>query len=186
MSRQIAEAMRLPETQVERVAVSALLHDIGKIYEVFAPILQKPGRLTAEEWEVMKTHPARGAELVVTVSHLKYAVPSVRSHHENWDGTGYPDGLAGERIPLGARIITVADTIDALTTDRPYRRRLTPDDVRAELVRCRGTQFDPAVVDAVLSADLWNRLFPSNEAPEPKSILALRRRGGTRAAATGN
>jgi HD-GYP domain-containing protein (c-di-GMP phosphodiesterase class II) len=173
----IAEELRLSDRDVDRVAVAALLHDVGKIYEVFAPILQKPGRLTEEEWEVMKTHPVLGADLVATVAHLRHAVPSIRGHHENWDGTGYPDGLAGERIPLGARIISVADTIDALLTDRPYRKRLTSQDVRAELVRCRGTQFDPRVCDVVLSAPLWVRLFPEDrEEGQEQSILALRRR----------
>jgi hypothetical protein len=175
-ARVIAGAMGMSGAELERVTVAALLHDVGKIHEVFAPILQKPGRLTDEEWDLMKTHPARGAELVTTVSHLRYAVPSIRGHHENWDGTGYPDGLAGDRIPIGARVITVADTIDALTSDRPYRKRLTPADVRAELVRCRGTQFDPAVCDAVLTGETWKKLFPEVEGSAPSSILALRRR----------
>lgn len=161
-SRLIAQSLSLPDPVVEKIAVAALLHDVGKIHEAFAPILSKPGRLTEEEWAIMKTHPARGAELVATISHLKHAVPSVRGHHENWNGTGYPDGLAGEKIPLGARIITVADTIDALVTDRPYRSALSPQDVRAELVRCRGSQFDPTVCDAVLSADTWRLVFPSS------------------------
>jgi putative nucleotidyltransferase with HDIG domain len=177
MSQTIARALGLKDKTVEEVRLAGLLHDVGKIHEVFAPILRKPGRLTEAEWEVMKTHPALGAELVNTVSHLRTLVPAVRGHHENWDGTGYPDGLAGEKIPLGARIITVADTIDALTTDRPYRSALGPAEVRAELVRCRGAQFDPAVCDVVLSADVWGRLFPDSNAVSIKdTTLRLGRR----------
>jgi hypothetical protein len=183
-SRTIAQALELPPQQVDRVAVAALLHDVGKIHEAFAPILSKPGRLTEAEWEVMKTHPGLGAELVATISHLRHAVPAVRGHHENWDGTGYPDGLAGEKIPLGARIITVADTIDALTTDRPYRTALGPAEVRAELVRCRGAQFDPAVCDVVLSADVWMKLFPESAIVGRESTLRLGRRARTAAVAT--
>jgi HD-GYP domain-containing protein (c-di-GMP phosphodiesterase class II) len=182
VSRKIASGMQLPDREVENVRLAGLLHDVGKIHEVFAPILQKPGKLTEEEWEVMKTHPALGAELVATVSHLRKIVPLVRGHHEAWNGSGYPDRLAGELIPLGARIITVADTIDALTTDRPYRQRLGPDDVRAEIVRCRGTQFDPHVCDVVLSAGVWDQLFPGTTEPMTSSVLTLRRRSSPVAA----
>lgn len=176
MSELIARSLGLKDKSIEQVRLAGLLHDVGKIHEVFAPILRKPGRLTEAEWEVMKTHPALGAELVNTVSHLRELVPSVRGHHENWDGTGYPDGLAGEKIPLGARIITVADTIDALTTDRPYRSALGPAEVRAELVRCRGAQFDPAVCDVVLSADVWGKLFPDAGSHVRETTLRLGRR----------
>jgi hypothetical protein len=183
-SRVIAQALRLPSQTVEQIEIAALLHDVGKIHEVFAPILSKPGRLTEDEWETMKSHPARGAELVATISHLRHAVPPVRGHHENWDGTGYPDRLAGERIPLGARIITVADTIDALTTNRPYRAALSPSDVRPPPPPRRGTQFDPTVIDVVLSADTWDQLFPEDAGPKPSvlRIGGLSRRSQTREA----
>jgi putative nucleotidyltransferase with HDIG domain len=161
----IARALGLPARQVERIRIAALLHDIGKIDEVFAPILQKEGRLTPEEWEIMKTHPIKGAELVSTLSDLRDVVAPIRSHHEHWDGRGYPDQLAGDAIPLAARIITFADTIDALTTDRPYRRALGQDDVRAEFERCRGTQFDPTICQRVLSPDVWSQLFPPRVTP---------------------
>src|SRR5204863_3987702 len=102
---------------------AALLHDVGKIYEEFAPLLRKEGRLTSEEMMTMRTHVVRSAELVETAARLRGSIQAmIRHHHENFDGSGYPDGLAGVRIPLGARIIMIADTIDAMTTDRPYRR----------------------------------------------------------------
>lgn len=158
-ARLIAQAIGLREKQVERVAVAALLHDVGKIHEVFAPILSKPGRLTAEENAIMQTHPVKCEELVRTVSQLKDVIAPIRHHHENWDGTGYPDGLVGEAIPLASRIIMFADTIDAMTTDRPYRAALTETQVRAEFVRLRGRQFDPAICDQLLSHRIYPKLF---------------------------
>jgi hypothetical protein len=156
----IARGLGLSSRQVDRVRIAALLHDLGKIDEIYAPILRKEGRLTAEEWKIMKTHPIKSAELVATLSDLKDVVKPVRHHHEHWDGKGYPDGLAGEDIPLGARIITFADTIDALTTDRPYRRALGEVEVRAEFVKHCGTQFDPTICGHVLSPAVWSELFP--------------------------
>lgn len=158
-ARLIAEFLNVPRKQVERIFVAALLHDVGKIHEVFGPILSKPGRLTSAEIEIMQTHSAKGAELIQNVSQLRDIVPVVRNHHENWDGTGYPDGLAGENIPLGSRIIMFADTIDAMMSDRPYRAGLTALQVRAELVRMRAQQFDPHICDAILNNPLWQELF---------------------------
>ena len=155
----IARAIGLPAAQVDQIGRAALLHDVGKIHEKYAPILSKTEKLSPDEWVTMKEHPVDGANLVATMSRLRDIVPAIRGHHENWDGTGYPDGLAGECIPLAARIIRFADTIDAMTTDRPYRRPLTELDVRGELVRCRGTQFDPAITDNLLSSALWPTLF---------------------------
>jgi len=126
------------------------LHDVGKIHERYAPVLRKPGHLSPEEWMTMKQHPVDGAELVSTMSRLRDIVPAIRHHHERWDGTGYPDGLAGETIPTISRIIAFADTIDAMTSERPYRKPLTESEVRSELVRCRGTQFDPTITDKLL------------------------------------
>lgn len=162
-SRTIARAIGLSPREIEQVTRAALLHDVGKIHEKYAPILSKTDKLTPDEWAIMKEHPADGATLVATMSKLRDVVPAIRHHHENWDGTGYPDGLAGELIPLASRIIRFADTIDAMTTERPYRLPLTEAQVRAEIVRCRGTQFDPMVTDRLLSSSLWGALFSSPE-----------------------
>jgi len=155
----IAKAIGLSPADVERVSVAALLHDVGKIDEKFGPILAKEGRLTPEEWEIMKQHPTRGAQLVGLLSSLKDIVAPVRHHHENWDGTGYPDGLRAEQIPMAARIIMFADTLDAITTDRPYRKALGIEEARAEFVRFRGKQFDPNICDRVVSAAVWSELY---------------------------
>jgi HD-GYP domain-containing protein (c-di-GMP phosphodiesterase class II) len=166
-ARIISRAVGLREKEVERIVAAALLHDVGKIHEVFGPILSKPGRLTAEEQIVMRTHPIKSAELAGTVTQLKDVVPLIRHHHENWDGTGYPDGLKTDAIPLGSRIIMFADTIDAMTTDRPYRAALDATSVRKELLRFRGTQFDPQICDALLKSPEYSKLFaPANASVE--------------------
>jgi len=126
-----------------------LLHDIGKI-GIPDAILLKPGPLTPEEWKVMHTHPEIGRRLIERIPFLRGAVPIVYSHHEKWDGSGYPRGLGGEDIPLGARIFAVVDAFDAMTFDRPYSKAITFDAAKAEIKRCAGTHFDPAVVEAFL------------------------------------
>jgi HD-GYP domain-containing protein (c-di-GMP phosphodiesterase class II) len=160
-SKIIARTIGLKPAEVERVGVAALLHDVGKIDEAFAPILAKEGRLTPEEWDIMKRHPIRSAELVGLLSSLRDVVPAVRHHHENWDGTGYPDGIKGEAIPLASRIIMFADTLDAMTTDRPYRKALSVEEARAEFVRFRGRQFDPAICDRILDQEAWSEIYRS-------------------------
>jgi HD-GYP domain-containing protein (c-di-GMP phosphodiesterase class II) len=158
-ARVIAQIIGLRPSEVKRVEIAALLHDVGKIHEVFAPILQKPGRLTDEEHAIMQTHPIKSEELVSRVSQLRDIVAPVRHHHENWNGTGYPDGLAGELIPLASRVIMFADTIDAMTSDRPYRKALDEHAVRQELVKYRAKQFDPTICDALLSSARFSELF---------------------------
>jgi putative nucleotidyltransferase with HDIG domain len=171
---QIARLAGLASTEVEKIGTAALLHDVGKIYDKYAPILSKEDRLTPEEWAVIKEHPADGANLVATMTTLRDLVPAVRHHHENWDGTGYPDGLKGEDIPLASRVIMFADTLDAMTTKRPYRGPLGEEAVRSELVRCRGKQFDPEITDRLLQADFWSSLFPpTNRTAEKAGILKL-------------
>jgi putative nucleotidyltransferase with HDIG domain len=170
----IARAMRLSENDVRAVSQAALLHDVGKIHEKYARILSKADKLTSEEWALMQEHPVDGERLVSTMSRLKELTPAIRHHHEQWDGTGYPDGIAGENIPLAARIIALADTIDAMTSARPYRAALSEDQVRVELVRCRGRQFDPTLTDQVLSVGLWKKLFvPARDARPSHPSLAV-------------
>ena len=173
----IARGLGLSAAELDRVSRAALLHDVGKIHEKYAPILRKPGNLTPDEWQTMQRHPADGAELVSTMSRLHDIVPGIRHHHERWDGTGYPEGLAGETIPRISRIIAFADTIDAMTSERPYRQPLSEAEVRSELVRCRGTQFDPAITDQILSAPVWRQLFPPTvvEVGRTPSVLSLQR-----------
>jgi putative nucleotidyltransferase with HDIG domain len=157
-ARIVAKAAGLGSRAIERVYTAALLHDVGKIYEVFAPILRKPGRLTAEEFMVMHEHSEKGANLVATVSQFRDLVPVIRSHHEKWDGSGYPDKLSGEQIPMWSRVIMFADTIDAMTTDRPYRKALDPDAVRLELLTHAGSQFDPSIAEMLLSPRHWSHM----------------------------
>jgi HD-GYP domain-containing protein (c-di-GMP phosphodiesterase class II) len=160
LSRVIALEMGLQIRDVEQVHTAALLHDVGKIHEEFAPLLRKEDRLTPDETALMQTHSARSADLVGIISKFRgFIQESVRHHHERWDGKGYPAGLKGQEIPLASRIILVADTIDAMTTDRPYRKRLPLEVVTAELQKCRGTQFDPDVVELVVSSVAVRRLI---------------------------
>lgn len=128
---------------------AGLLHDIGKV-KIPPEILYKPGRLTPEEYEIMKMHPIWGEDIVRPIASLRYLCPTIRGHHERWDGLGYPDGLRGEDIPVAARIISVADVFDALSAERPYKRGLELERVKEILLEGRGTHFDPSLVDAFL------------------------------------
>jgi response regulator RpfG family c-di-GMP phosphodiesterase len=125
-----------------------LLHDVGKM-AIPDQILEKPGSLTATEWQVMKTHPAIGAEMLADVTLLQgQGLAVVRHHHERWDGAGYPDGLAGAAIPIGARIFALADSLDAMTSDRPYRKAMEWERATDEILAANGAQFDPQIVKA--------------------------------------
>ncbi|MFL5654206.1 MAG: amino acid permease [Ktedonobacteraceae bacterium] len=156
LAMQLALILGLDATEARMIGLAGRLHDLGKV-AVPDAVLQKPGSLTDEEWKLMRTHPIVGAEVVSRMPALRVLAPIIRAHHERWDGQGYPDGLAGESIPLGARIITVVDAYSAMTTNRPYRKASSPAWALRELQRCTGTQFDAKVVAAlehVLSADL--------------------------------
>src|SRR5450759_1251528 len=182
MARVISRAMGLREREIDRIVVAALLHDVGKIHEVFGPILSKPGKLTTEESAIMRTHPIKSEELACNVSSLKDVLPLIRHHHENWDGSGYPDGLFGAAIPLGSRIVMFADTIDAMTTDRPYRTALGETAVRRELEKYRGKQFDPKIYDTLVASPLFGVLFEDTREPRvtpntpARPILSIARR----------
>jgi HD-GYP domain-containing protein (c-di-GMP phosphodiesterase class II) len=169
----IARAVGLSNRDVKRIEVAGLLHDVGKIHEKYAAVLRKPDRLTKDEWLLMKQHPADGEALVAKVSQLHDILPAVRHHHERWDGSGYPDGIAGDVIPLAARILTIADTIDAMTSDRPYRRALTKDEVSSELVKWAGKQFDPEITAKLLASPHWDSLFTAATTEETRFGLRL-------------
>jgi HD-GYP domain-containing protein (c-di-GMP phosphodiesterase class II) len=181
----IAEALDLSEAAIRLVDTAAALHDIGLILWKYRAAMTERGRLSREQWEIIKDHPADGAKLVSDLQGRTDLVESIRYHHENWDGTGYPESRAGDRIPLAARIIRFADTIDAMLSDRPYRAALSPNQLRAELTRCRATQFDPQIVDAILSGPAWEALAtsvvrdikpeesPDHDVPVPASLRLL-------------
>lgn len=160
LSRAIATDLGVDTEHLELIENAALLHDVGKIHAEFAPLLQKEDKLTDEEWGVMKTHSIKSAELVSMFSRFQgYVVACVRHHHERWDGRGYPDGVSGSSVPLGARIIAIADTIDAMTTNRPYRGALPLEVVLSELNKGRGTQFDPDLVELTVNSVTVRRLI---------------------------
>src|ERR1051325_1437480 len=184
LSKAIASDLGLDAKLVDEIENAALLHDVGKIHEEFAPLLSKEGRLTEEEWEIMKTHAAKSAELVSLFSRFKGNVlDSVRWHHERWDGKGYPDGLAAEKIPLGSRIIMISDTIDAMSTDRPYRKALSFEKVVSELIKYRGIQFDPDLLDATINSVTVRRMVSDKEfLAEQITSIKTPSRGGSRPA----
>lgn len=153
LAKAIAQEAGLPSVEVELVYTAAILHDVGKIHEEFAPLLRKDSKLTREEMALLQTHSVKSAELVGIISSFRGTVQdAVRSHHERWDGAGYPDGLAGDAIPHGARMIMISDTIDAMSTDRPYRKRLPLEVVLSELQKHSGTQFDPELVELTINS----------------------------------
>lgn len=170
-ARSMARELGLSPKHVDDIATAALLHDVGKIHEDFAPLLRKAGRLTPEERMLMQAHPVRSADLAGTIADFRGRVQAdIRNHHENYDGTGYPDGLVGEDIPIGARIIMIADTIDAMTTDRPYRKALTLGKALEEMTKYAGQQFDPRLVDLVTKSPSIRRLLGPQLVPEPPTF----------------
>ncbi|HZY85320.1 MAG TPA: HD domain-containing phosphohydrolase [Gemmataceae bacterium] len=146
----LAEQLNLEAEQVDLIRIGTPLHDIGKI-GIDDSILRKPDRLTPAEFEAMKLHTVKGAEIVATVPDLRPIIPIVRSHHERWDGKGYPDGLGGEAISPMARVVAVADAFDAMTSDRPYRKGMDAETAFAEVEKNAGRQFDPAAAHAFLA-----------------------------------
>ncbi|MBW7932390.1 MAG: HD domain-containing protein [Gemmatimonadaceae bacterium] len=167
----IASLAARPERELHVIQKAALLHDIGKIHVHFAAILGHERQLTTDEVAVMRTHTVKGAELVSRVTTFRDLVPAIRSHHERWDGTGYPDQLSGTDIPFGARVIAFADTIDAMTTDRPYRPAMPPSAVKEEIRRLAGQQFDPSLAQLVLHPLNWRVI--------ERAIADARNGGGT-------
>jgi putative nucleotidyltransferase with HDIG domain len=155
----LARAMGITPAEIKIIARGAFLHDIGKM-AIPDEILRKPGQLTPEEQEVMREHCPRGYHMLRKIPFLSGAAEIVFTHQEHFDGSGYPSGLSGSQIPIGARIFAVADALDAITSDRPYRRACGFDAAREEILRCSGTQFDPGVVEVFLKIpnELWHEL----------------------------
>ncbi|MBI5888586.1 MAG: HD domain-containing protein [Deltaproteobacteria bacterium] len=166
---EIGRAMGMGKTQLKRLELAGLLHDIGKI-GTYEAILDKPGRLSDEELEIMKRHPSAGAEILQPIKQLADVVSVIKCHHEFYDGSGYPDGIKGESIPLMARMLTVADAVDAMSADRPYRKGKPASAIMQELKRCSGTQFDPAVAKTFLSIieAKWQGAAPPQGAEPPQ------------------
>lgn len=170
----LARAVGVDTDHLRTIARGAFLHDIGKISTPDA-ILLKPGRLTPQEMDVMREHCQRGYEMVRKIPFLKEAAEIVYSHQERFDGSGYPRGLKREQIPLGARIFAIADTLDAMTSDRPYRKGTSMTAARAEIERCSGTQFDPAIVAVFLRMreSAWTRLREESTQLNFASVIEL-------------
>jgi putative nucleotidyltransferase with HDIG domain len=147
-SEAIAEQMGYNKGQLERLYRSALLHDIGKV-GIPESILFKPSRLTPEEWEIMKSHTTIGYQIIRQIRSLKDAATVALYHHERWNGSGYPEGLVGEKVDLDSRIVGVADSLETMLSDRPYRKGITLEEALSEIDRCNGTLYDPAVVAAL-------------------------------------
>lgn len=162
----LAIRLKLPSVQISNLALLALLHDIGKI-GVPLEILNKPGTLSPEEWQVIKSHAEKGYQIAMSSPDLACIADMIRHHHERWDGTGYPDGLSRESIPLLSRIISVVDSYDAMVNHRPYRRALSPERAMDELRSCAGTQFDPAIVSAFIQMLQDNPVLMDGSAAEP-------------------
>lgn len=157
----IGKTLELPEKDMARLQLGAVLHDIGKI-GIRDSVLLKESSLTDEEFEQIKKHPLYGEEIIRCISQLKSAIPGVKHHHEKFSGRGYPDGLKGEEIDITARIISVADSFDAMTTNRPYRKGLSLDEAFEELRKYSGSQFDPHIVDAFFASDVMEAFFSAN------------------------
>lgn len=159
----LAKKMELPDNLLEEIETTGLLHDIGKI-AIPEKILLKPGKLTEEEFNIIKTHPELGEKLVERIEKLKIISAWLKSHHERYDGKGYPDGLLGEEIPVSSRIIAIADTYDAMTSDRAYRAALSHEQAMTEIFNCAGTQFDPKM--AQLFAQIETEIELIKSAPD--------------------
>lgn len=162
LAQTIATDMQLASAKIQMIAKAALLHDIGKIDADYAAVIRKPHDLTPDERTLIQTHAVRGADLLANLSSVnREIVLGVRHHHERYDGQGYPDGLVGPEIPLAGRIIMICDSVDAMLSDRPYRKALPIEAVRQELERCAGTQFDPGIVAVMLAKDTLERAAQS-------------------------
>jgi putative nucleotidyltransferase with HDIG domain len=165
LSHRLVQVLHLPKEEETAIGLGALLHDIGKIY-IQDAILQKATQLTQQELEVIKRHPAYGASILNHFERLQAAIPIVYAHHEHWDGAGYPRRLRGNAIPLGARIVAIADAFEAMTSRRAYQRSRTPLEALEELQAYAGTQFDPYLVDRFCNIPYIKLLTTTINQPE--------------------
>ena len=159
----LAKELNVPSNQLEAIETAGLLHDIGKI-AIPESILCKPGKLTDDEFAIMKSHPANSEKLIASIKKLHEISPGVKHHHERWDGRGYPDKLKGEEIPFAARIIAIADTYDAMTSTRSYRVALSHETAISEIEKCAGTQFDPVLAKKFI--EIQDVIKAAKEHPE--------------------
>ncbi len=159
----LAKELNTPEDQLELIETAGLLHDIGKI-AIPESILCKAGKLTDDEFKIMKTHPINSEKLISSIKKLHDICPGVKYHHEKWNGTGYPEGLAGENIPFAARVIAIADTYDAMTSTRSYRKALSHEIAIEEIEKCAGTQFDPNLAKKFI--EIENIIKSAKDNPE--------------------
>ncbi len=174
MAALVAQRIGLPRPEIKRIEQAAALHDIGKI-GVSDAVLSKPGPLTDDEWVEMRRHPLLGYEIVADIEALQHAAQIIHCHHERYDGRGYPRGLKGEEIPIGARIFAVVDSYDAMTSHRPYRRARSHEDAMEEIMRNAGTQFDPTAVQAFVEVAHGGLISP-HDSPDAGSHLPVQAR----------
>ena len=172
-AKAIAQELDLSRERIQRLTHGCTLHDLGKI-AVPDTILMKPGPLTKEEFEIVKQHPVWGAKILAPLTFMKDITEMIHQEHERWDGTGYPQGLKGEAIRMEARIISVADALDAMVSKRPYRQSISIEKAAQEIQRCSGSHFDPVVAEACLRAIKNGKLVPLEErhphSPLPSSV----------------
>jgi putative nucleotidyltransferase with HDIG domain len=168
---EMATRLGMSSEEHQKIVKAALVHDLGKV-SIYDSIIRKKGRLTDEEFNLLKRHPAIGAEIISRMKGLQDIVPMVRHHHERYDGLGYPDGLAGEEIPLGARILCVADSVDAMFSDRPYRPTRSYKEVMSEIAACSGSQFDPRLVEVFfqMAEEMGRGFFKNSAAVVDKAV----------------
>lgn len=160
MTEKICDLLKLSEEEKELYHIAAHLHDVGKI-GIRDSVLLKEEKLTQEEWEIMKSHAVEGYNILKNVKHFQEVAKIVRSHHERFDGKGYPDGLKGKDIPFGSRIIAVADSIDAMISDRPYRKGMDIEICKEQIEKNIGTMYDPMIAQCVI--EHWNEVMKSWE-----------------------